>query len=322
MTEQTDLQGSTTADAGSTLVALHVTDSTRFPTVPELDGKVATAVAARAGLRDGRPFVLGADGSYDVALNRFFGELDSWGCGRPTASPPMPVTSCCSAGSSTTAGAASRSGLVTGKTCAYKQVRLRTPGGTQVSVATWRRSIAALNKWVAWALCEGLIDTEPFRYRDVTVWTPRGPRPVRVNAESEPDPGPAPVRFVSFGDYLTWRDVGLRGRLPDGRVDPSWRGRHDERNAAFADLLISTGMRLSEGASLLIPELPVVSMVEGGKLNGIHLASAVTKRNRARVVFPSLRCLRALHRYIRIERDEVVTRVGAGEATCWARTLN
>jgi site-specific recombinase XerD len=307
------LQGSTTADAGSTLVALHVTDSTRFPTVPELDGKVATAVAARAGLRDGRPFVLGADGSYDVALNRFFGELDSWGvrASNSIAAYARDVMLFCRFLHDSRGGksiwACDGEDLR-----AYKQVRLRTPGGTQVSVATWRRSIAALNKWVAWALCEGLIDTEPFRYRDVTVWTPRGPRPVRVNAESEPDPGPAPVRFVSFGDYLTWRDVGLRGRLPDGRVDPSWRGRHDERNAAFADLLISTGMRLSEGASLLIPELPVVSMVEGGKLNGIHLASAVTKRNRARVVFPSLRCLRALHRYIRIERDEVVTRVGAG----------
>ncbi len=43
------------------------------------------------------------------------------------------------------------------------------------------------------------------------------------------------MRFVPFADYLAWRDVGLRGRLPDGRVDPAWRGRHDERNAAFAD---------------------------------------------------------------------------------------
>lgn len=39
---------------------------------------------------------------------------------------------------------------------AYKRVRLHTPGPAQVSVATWRRSIAALDKWAAWALYEGL----------------------------------------------------------------------------------------------------------------------------------------------------------------------
>lgn len=39
------------------------------------------AAAARAcfGVDDGMPFVLGADGSYDLHLNRFFRELDSWG---------------------------------------------------------------------------------------------------------------------------------------------------------------------------------------------------------------------------------------------------
>jgi len=67
-------------------------------------------------------------------------------------------------------------------------------------------------------------------------------RQVRINAGSEPHPGPPPVKFVPFEDYLLWRDVGLRGRLPDGRRDTSWRGRHDERNALFADLLIYTGL--------------------------------------------------------------------------------
>jgi site-specific recombinase XerD len=295
---------------GGTLVALHVTDSTRCVGAPGLDGEDAAAVAARAGLREGQPFVLGEDGSYDVALNRFFRELDSWGVRAPNsiAAYARDVMVFCrflyeSRG-------AKSIWVADGEDLrAYKQARLRTPGDGQVSVATWRRSIAALNKWVAWALSEGLIEREPFRYRDTTVWTPQGVRRVRVNAESEPDPGPAPVRFVSFADYLAWRDVGLRGRLPDGRVDPSWRGRHDERNAAFADLLIASGVRLGEGASVLVPELPAVPSGGAGKLSGIHLAPAVTKRSRARVVFPSLRCLRALHRYARIERDEMVTRV-------------
>jgi len=39
----------------------------------------AAAVLARAGVRERQVFVLAADGSYDVELNRFFRELDAWG---------------------------------------------------------------------------------------------------------------------------------------------------------------------------------------------------------------------------------------------------
>ena len=118
---------------------------------------------------------------------------------------------------------------------AFKRARLHGDPEQSVSVSTWRRSVAALDKWAAWAKCEGLIAELPFRYADKTVWTPNGLQRIRVNTASEPDPGPAPVRFLAFGDYLTWRDVGLAGRLPDSRPDPSWRGLHDERNCLFAD---------------------------------------------------------------------------------------
>ena len=50
---------------------------------PRLDG-VAEAVLQRCGVRGGQPFVLGADGSYDLNLNRFLRELDGWGCVRRT----------------------------------------------------------------------------------------------------------------------------------------------------------------------------------------------------------------------------------------------
>lgn len=163
---------------------------------------------------------------------------------------------------------------------------------------------------------EGLIGQLPFRYVDRNVFTPQGIRRVRINAESEPDPGPAPVKFVSFEDYLLWRDVGLRGRLPDGRPDPSWRGRHDERNALFADVLIYTGMRLGEASCLLAPELPGERAAARG-LGAIDLGPAVTKRSRARTVFAPPRLVRALDRYARIERGEMVARISAAESTVY-----
>jgi len=166
--------------------------------------------------------------------------------------------------------------------------------------------VAALDKWVRWALYEGLLQREPFRYVDKQVMTSQGLRQIRANAELESDRQARPVRFVSYEDYLLWRNVGLRGELPDGTPDPTWRGRHAERNAAFADLLISTGMRLGEAASLLVCEMPPQSGDRG--LGGVHLSAAVTKRNKPRTVFMTRRTCRAVHHYIEIERDAVVQR--------------
>jgi len=315
VSEQTE-SGPGATQVGAALVRLYVTQEAGAGDVGALGADAAAVVAsvfARAGVRERAPFVLGAGGCYDTALNRFFRELDSWGvrAANSIAAYARDVMLFCRflhesrGGKSIWAcdGADLR---------AYKQVRLRTPGDGQVSVATWRRSIAALDKWAAWAVYEGLLERAPFRYVDRTAWTPQGVKRVRVNAESEPDPGRGPIRFVGFEDYLLWRDVGLRGRLPDGRVDPSWRGRHDQRNALFADLLIHTGMRLGEAACLLVCEVPGEGGAAERRAGTIRLGPAVTKRGRARAVFVPIRLVRALNRYVRIERGELVSRVAVG----------
>jgi site-specific recombinase XerD len=302
-------------DKGSsdgTVIDLHVTAPANA-TGAELvaAGVDGAAVLSRAGVAGGLAFLLGADGSYDLQLNRFFRELDGWGvrAANSILAYARDIMVFCRF------LAESRGGKPiwecdTADLRACKRVRLHTPGPAHVSVSTWRRSIAALDKWAAWALYEGLISKLPFRYVDRSVFTPQGMRQVRINAESEPDPGRPPMKFVSFEDYLLWRDVGLRGRLPDGRVDRSWRGRHDERNALFADLLIYTGMRLCEASCLLTPEVPGDRAAAPG-LGAIHLGPAVTKRSRARTVFAPSRLVRALGRYVRIERGELVARVSA-----------
>lgn len=296
--------------AAGTFVRVHRSAAARADGAPGCTGQDAAGVLARAGVRDGQPFVLGADGSYDPALNRFFRELDAWGvrAANSVAGYARDVMLFArflhEARGGKTIWAADAADLR-----AYKQVRLHGPAGSTVSVATWRRSIAALDKWAAWALAEGLITTEPFGYRDVSVWTPAGRRNVRVNTASEPAPGPGPIRFLAYPDYLLWRDVGLRGRAPDSRSAPVCSGRHGARNAAFADLLVTTGMRLGEAASLLVGELPALDAgAASGRLAGITLASAVTKRARARTVFPPARVLRGLHRYRSVERDTALIR--------------
>jgi hypothetical protein len=57
----------------------------------------------------------------------------------------------------------------------------------------------------------------------------------------------ADIMWLDPAAYRRWRDVGLLGQDLSGRVEPAWRGRNDQRNAAFCDLLNGTDLRLVEG---------------------------------------------------------------------------
>jgi hypothetical protein len=57
----------------------------------------------------------------------------------------------------------------------------------------------------------------------------------------------ADIMWLDPAAYRRWRDVGLLGQDLSGRVEPAWRGRDDQRNAAFCDLLNGTDLRLVEG---------------------------------------------------------------------------
>ena len=79
--------------------------------------------------------------------------------------------------------------------------------------------------------------TSPFSYA-VTLHRTAGTRAllaVTANRSRERAARRHDMRFVNLGSYLLFRDVGLRGRLPDGAEDPTWRGRNGERNALFAN---------------------------------------------------------------------------------------
>ncbi|MFD4338386.1 tyrosine-type recombinase/integrase [Streptomyces anulatus] len=275
-------------------------------------------VLARAGVTVGQRFVLGPDGSYDLALNRMLRELPSWGVPSRNGQEAY-----CSDLMLICRFLREARG---GKTIwemdgadlrAFKQARLfaKDPDD-RIEYGTWQRFIAALDKWVTWSLDAELLSAEPFRYVDKVVATPNGPRQLRVNAESEPGRTSRPVRFLPYEDFLLWRDVGLRGFLPDGGRDPKWRGRNGERNALFADLLACTGMRLTEASCLLVPGVPPLMYGRGD----FRLSRATTKRNTMRTVYARRRVLGDLHHFIGIERDEVVQRRRAADAYEWEDT--
>ena len=71
------------------------------------------------------------------------------------------------------------------------------------------------------------------------------------------------VKWVTPRTYRLWLEVGLLGYDTSGQPDRSWRGRNDGRNAAFTDLLFSSGLRLREGGCLLTVEVPEAAAGHG-----------------------------------------------------------
>jgi site-specific recombinase XerD len=279
------------------------------------------AVLSRVDGRDGMPFVLADDGSYDVELNRFLRELPGRGV-RSLHSISAYAHDLAVFGRFLDQHRGGRALWEARQDdlLAFRRARRQTSGEFRVSAGTWNRFLAALTKWVTWSMAERLLEAEPFRMVEKTVSTLRGFEVVRVNALREfVEENADTVPFLSYEDYLVWRDVGLRGQLLDGRPDPTWRGRNGERNAMFADLLVVTGMRLTEASSLLVTEVP--PLLDRRKVGDLHLSPTITKRAKARTVFISRRVLRDMHHYLEIERDELVHRKLAtgsyAQATDW-----
>jgi hypothetical protein len=158
--------------------------------------------------------------------------------------------------------------------------------GRRIGGSKWQRELAGLRLLYEWAEKTGHIARSPVlmhavRLRDGTtaMVAEQGPRDVRS----------ADVKWVTPRTYRLWRDIGILGYDISGHPDPSWRGRNDGRNAAFTDLLFSSGLRLREGGCLLTLEVP-----DAGTGHCYHegsVAGAVAKR-RERMFYVSAAALR------------------------------
>jgi site-specific recombinase XerD len=298
---------------------LFFTDLSALRRAVMLDGVIHELSAAEisaaesSGLVDGMPFILGPDGAYDHHLNRFF-----------RSCPTMGVRSLNSLRAyardiavwmrfleerrdGKSLWAADRNDIT-----AFHEARRLAEPPCRVSAASWNRMIAALDKLYRWAVEEKIITSAPFTYRQV--WsrasTSGAVITVAVNCAKESGARNGDMRFLDLPRYLVFRDVGLRGRLPDGREDPSWRGRNGERNALFAELLITTGLRLQEASSLLLSELPELDATrdQAARSVAFRLAAATAKGARGRNIRIPIRLIRQLNDYGLIERENAFAR--------------
>jgi hypothetical protein len=119
-----------------------------------------------------------------------------------------------------------------------------------LSAATWKRRRAAVNSFYGWAVQTGRLAAWPYFRRpggrDVLAW----------GATVDLD-----VRCLTYRQWRLLRQVGLRGLLPGGDADRSFRGATPLRNCAAAELAVTTGMRLREFSCLLDIELPPLDVM-------------------------------------------------------------
>jgi site-specific recombinase XerD len=111
--------------------------------------------------------------------------------------------------------------------------------GKLISSKTWNSCVGALSRFYAWAVEVGILVAVPFTYRHVSIPTV-GEVQKNTLTESAPD---EPVRYVTLEEYKIFRDA-------------LGRSRNGERDKTFADTLLSTGLRISEGLSLTAATLP------------------------------------------------------------------
>jgi site-specific recombinase XerD len=190
---------------------------------------------------------------------------------------------------------------------AYFGWRREDPAGPRVAGSTWDREVAAANRFFTWQARQGNISDNPIPQRQRRMHRQRSGRsrtPDTTPATRSHASGRARVEWLPSASYRRWRDVGLRGYRSDGRPDPMFRGRWATRNATFADMLIRTGLRLSEHASLFTSELPELT-----RLGGFHqafLPRSIAKGGSERWIYIPSTVLCSVHEYINTDRIEVV----------------
>ncbi|QRV33958.1 site-specific integrase [Streptomyces californicus] len=184
----------------------------------------------------------------------------------------------------------------------WEEWRLRGEGNPRtIEGAKWGRELAALRLFYKMAVDNGYMTVSPVQTRAAVL--PDG-EVVEVADLAPTDVRSTNVKWLTGHAYRQFRDVGLGGMLPNGLEDPSWRGRNDGRDMAYADVVYSSGMRRREAGTLLTAELPVLG---DSRYYSGTVAKATAKRAR-RMFYVAHAPLRSLETYRLTTRAQAVRR--------------
>lgn len=174
----------------------------------------------------------------------------------------------------------------------------------RVGGARWNRGLAALGRLYSWAVKQGYVSASPIETREAIG---RHGQAVEVPAARAKDARSSDVRWLTPRMFRRWVDVGLRGFSTDGVPGAAWGGRMEDRNSAFANLLFSSGLRLTEAASLLTVEVPQSEVGHRRYYSG-RLAPVVTKSKRARTFYMAAPVVGEIEAYCDAGRARVIRR--------------
>ena len=172
----------------------------------------------------------------------------------------------------------------------------------RIGGAKWARELAAFTLLYDWAVAVGHVARSPVLTHSVRLF---GGDEVEVMSNRPKDVRSANVKWLTPRTFRLWRDVGLRGYDAAGLPDPRWRGRNSGRNAAFADLLFDSGLRLREGGCLLTIEVP--QALVGQRYYEGTVAAAVAKR-RERMFYVEAEALGGVTTYMAVARRAAIRR--------------
>lgn len=207
---------------------------------------------------------------------------------------------------------------------AYLQWRRVALEGPHVSGATWNQEVSLLHGFFSWSVAQGLVGTNPIPERPIRS-APGGVWPRRAKSGVAPasfahDASRGHLEWLPPNDYRRWRDTGVGGYGLDGTVDPDFRGLWVSRNSLFTDLMVRTGLRLSEQAHLLLRDMP--QSPAGVGYTRFWLPRAIAKGGSARWVYVPDHLFRDLWDYVKYDRATLVSRARrAGRYASVARPL-
>jgi site-specific recombinase XerD len=209
---------------------------------------------------------------------------------------------------------------------AYLSWRRRDACGPRVAGSTWNREVAAVDRFYRWAVQRGHVPVSPVPQaarRRPPLEAGRaggrgsgGQRP----ATYAHDAGGERIEWMPPASYRLWRDVGVRGFDGAGLPREDFRGRWAARNTVFCDLMVRTGLRLSEQAALTVLEMPLDRVADG--YQRLWLPAAIAKGGSARWVYLPVSVIADLTSYAGIDRAGVVAEAAAaGRYRSWRRPL-
>lgn len=252
-----------------------------------------------AAVPDRMPFLIGDDGLPVAKVNDFFRDLPASGCRSPEtwrayALDVFRFLRYLDSVEQIDVFAATHDHIER-----YRWVRLNGP--QPVRPSTWNREVASLQRFYSWAVRRDQAAEVPFRYGEAAgrhhFHGGGGRNLARARVADT-----APIRFLTVEQYLFFRDVGLYGLSPEGARDPAFNGEQAFRNKLFADLLVTTGLRLGEAAALTRLEIPAPST----RAARLAIAGPTAKRGKPRDVLVPAAVADRLRFYLRGARAEIV----------------